>query len=331
MKFLKKIVPISISFFFIYLCFKDISFKNLFANLNFNIWLLIYGVLLLFFINYLKAYRFKILLKNYSNKSIKFYLKLVLIRQFLNSTFFGKIGELSVPFMLKKNLNISYLEGIAIIITERIFDLSLISLIFGVTLFFFNYDFISQLAIYYYLFYFLLIFFIIFLIKYNIKLFFLSKKKSNKFIIYINRTIENSNTFIKLFLITFLIWSIFILIDFLLLKSFEVTNSISSLSNVIFLTCVIFLSQLIPSAPSSAGLLNFFVIKTIERFYEILNLDYNLQIQTELTSISIILLLIYIFPDITWGTYVFLKETSLNIKKLHSNSLLKFNIKLIRK
>ena len=76
------------------------------------------------------------------------------------------------------------------------------------------------------------------------------------------------------------------------------------------------LSQFIPAAPASVGVFNYFIIETIEAFYKAKNLNFDLSIQTELTSISIIILLIYILPDITWGAYVFYKESLQNLKKL---------------
>ena len=64
MKIFKKILSISISCFFIYLCLKDIPLKNLFNSVNFNLELLIFAISLLFLINILKAARLRILLKN---------------------------------------------------------------------------------------------------------------------------------------------------------------------------------------------------------------------------------------------------------------------------
>ena len=69
------------------------------------------------------------------------------------------------------------------------------------------------------------------------------------------------------------------------------------------------LSQFIPAAPASIGVFNYFIIETIEAFYKAKNINYDLAIQTELTSISIIILLNYILPDITWGAYVFNNES----------------------
>ena len=46
-----------------------------------------------------------------------------------------------------------------------------------------------------------------------------------------------------------------------------------------------------------------------------MGLSFDLQIQSDPTSISIIILLIYILPDITWGAYYFYKELNKNMKK----------------
>ena len=118
-----------------------------------------------------------------------------------------------------------------------------------------------------------------------------------------------------LFFLSFLIWSVFILIDLLIFKAFEITNPISTLPNIIFLTGVMVFSQFIPAAPASIGVFNYFIIETIEAFYRAKGINYDLTIQTELTSISIIILLIFIIPDITWGGYVFYKESLQGLKK----------------
>ena len=51
-------------------------------------------------------------------------------------------------------------------------------------------------------------------------------------------------------------------------------------------------------------------------FYIAQGISYDLTTQIELTSISIIVLLMYIIPDITWGGYIFYKETLGNLKKI---------------
>ena len=115
---------------------KDIPLKNLFENLKFNSYSLFFAIFLLFVINFLKAQRLKILLKKYKRKKFNLYLKPILLRQFLNTVFMGNIGEVITPIYLKKYFKCSYFEGLSIIISERLIDLTVITFIFGVALLF---------------------------------------------------------------------------------------------------------------------------------------------------------------------------------------------------
>ena len=152
----KKIISILISCFFIYLCLKDIPLKNLFNNIQFNIYLLIIAILLLFFINIIKAYRLKVLLKYYKTKKFNFYLKPILFRQFLNTTFIGNIGEIITPVILKKYFKCTYFEGLSIVISERLIDLTVISFIFGISLLFSGLNLDNQIFYIYFVLYILL-------------------------------------------------------------------------------------------------------------------------------------------------------------------------------
>ena len=72
---------------------------------------------------------------------------------------------------------------------------------------------------------------------------------------------------------------------------------------------------------------------TIEAFYNVQGIDYDLTIKTQLTSISIIILLIFIIPNITWGGYVFYKEALFSIKKVkdYSKRYIKWYLELLKK
>ena len=255
------------------------------------------------------------MLSNYKTKKFKFYLKLPLIRQFVNSTFFGNLGEFVMPFILKKNLKVTYVEGFSITVIERFLDLSLISLIFGICLFFNDLNIYKNLINLYFLIFFISIFLTLYVMR--TKNTFLTKIKLIKYFQrgFYKSFIRNKHL-LNIVLLTILIWVFFIIIDLLIFNAFEVTKKISSLPNVIFITGVIILSQFIPAAPSSIGIFNYLVIEAINQFYIINNLAFSLQTQAELTSISMIILLIYILPDITWGGYLFFKEAALNLKNL---------------
>ncbi|MAR64569.1 MAG: hypothetical protein CMB83_01370 [Flammeovirgaceae bacterium] len=320
MTILKKILSILVSCFFIFLCLKDIPLDNLFNNIKFNFPLLLIAILLLFLINIVKAYRLKILLKNYKKKKFNFYLKPILFRQFLNTTLIGNVGELVVPFFLKKYFKCSYFEGLSIVISERFIDITVISLIFGISLLFNNLNLDKQIFFIYFGLYIFLIIFFLFLVNFKKSIIIIPQKIIKNLRLGYKYSVKNLDILWISFFLSFLIWSIFIIIDLLIFKSFEVTNGISSLPNIIFLTGIILLSQLIPGAPASIGIFNYFVIETIKAFYMVQGLNYDLTVQTQLTSISIIVLLIFILPHITWGGYVFYKEAVFSIEKIKDYS-----------
>ena len=316
----KKILSILISCFFIYLCLKDIPLNNLFNNIQFNIYLLFIAILLLFLINILKAYRFKILLKNYKKKKFHFYFKPIMLRQFFNTVFFFNVGEVITPVIMKKYFKCSYFEGLSILFSERLIDLTVITLIFGISLLFNDFNLGYQIIYSYFLVYFFLIISFLFIVNYKKKIFLIPKNIIENFVLGYKFSIKNKDILWISFFLSFTVWVVFILIDLIIFRAFEITNPISTVPNIIFLTGVMVLSQFIPAAPASIGIFNYFVIQTIEFFYNVQGINYDLTIQTELTSISLIILFIYIIPDITWGGYAFYKESLLTLEKIRDHS-----------
>ena len=315
MTFLKKTISILISCFFIYLCLKDIPLKNLFDKVDYNINLLLSALFLLYLINIVKSLRLKILLRNYKKKKFHFYFRPIILRQFFNTAFFLNAGEVITPLILRKYFKCSYFEGLSILFSERLIDLTVITLIFGVTLFFNNFDLDNQIIYGYFLIYFSLVAFFLFIINYKKKIFFISNSVIQNFILGYKFSIRNKDILWISFFLSFTIWLIFILIDLMIFRAFEITNPISTIPNIIFLTGVMVFSQFIPAAPASIGIFNYFVIETIEFFYKVQGINYDLTTQIQLTSISVIVLLIYIIPDITLGSYVFYKESLQGLKK----------------
>lgn len=319
MTFLKKAISILISCFFIYLCLKDIPLKNLFDKIDYNINLLLSALFLLFLINIVKSLRLKILLRNYKKKKFHFYFRPIILRQFFNTVFFLNAGEVITPLILRKYFKCSYFEGLSILFSERLIDLTVITLIFGVTLFFNNFDLDNKIIYGYFLIYFSLVAFFLFIINYKKKIFFISNSVIQNFILGYKFSIRNKDILWISFFLSFTIWLIFILIDLMIFRAFEITNPISTIPNIIFLTAVMVFSQFIPAAPASVGIFNYFVIQTIEFFYKVQGINYDLTTQIQLTSISVIILLIYIIPDITLGSYVFYKESLQGLKKFKIN------------
>ena len=315
MNFFKKIASISISIFFIYLCLKDIPLNTLLKDVDYNLNILIIAILILFLINIIKSIRLKILLQNFKKKNFSFYFKPVLLRQFLNTVFFFNVGELLTPLVLKRYFKCSYFEGLSILFSERLIDLTVITLIFGISLIFNDFNLGNEIIYIYFAIYFFLIFSFLYIVKFKKKIFLIPKKIIQKVISGYNLSIKNKNILWLSFLFSFTIWIVFIFIDLLIFKSFEITSPIATIPNIIFLTGVMVFSQFIPAAPASVGIFNFFIIQTIEAFYIAQGISYDLSIKIELTGISIIVLVMYVIPDITWGGYVFYKETLISLKR----------------
>ncbi len=313
------IVSFFISFLFLYLSIKDINFSDLFnQKIKLNYFYIFLASVILYFSIYIKAYRLKILLRNYRQFNLNTYTKPILIRHFLNATLPGNLGEIAKPFILKDYLKKPYFECLSITIIERVFDLIIISLIFGVGLFFNQIGLDFTYVVIYMLFFLLGLIFFFFIINNN----FVIKMLPFSFLKQLNEgafyALKDKYQIIKVLLITIFLWFFLCAADFFLFSSFDILNGILTIPNVIFLTGLTVVAQLIPSAPSSIGVFNYLIIEALEYFFRINNIDFDVSLKAQITSISFIVLLISILPDITWGFIVFMKETAVKLKDLKS-------------
>ncbi len=316
-KLYPKIISFIIGLIFLYLSVKDIELGYLLSQkIKINYIYLFLSSVILYLSIYIKAYRLKILLKNYKQLSFSTYTKPILIRHFFNATLPGNLGEIVKPYILKNYLKKPYFEFLSIVILERTFDLVVILSIFWVALIFNQID-LDFTYVFMYTFFFLLglILFYFLIISENIfKSFpfvFLKQLKMGS-----NNALKDKYQIIKVSLITIFLWIILCCADFFLFLSFDVLNEIVNIPNIIFLTCLTVVAQLIPSTPSSIGLFNYLIIEALEFFFRINNIDFDLSLKTQITSISFIVLFFSVLPDITWGFFVFTKETSLKLKDL---------------
>ena len=313
------IISFLISFLFLYLSVKEIKFSDLLnQQIKINYFYLILSSLILYLSIYIKAYRLKILLKKYKKLNLKTYTKPILIRHFLNATLPGNLGEVAKPYILKQYLEKSYFECLSITIIERVFDLIVITLIFGVALFFnqIGLDF-TYLIIYMVIFLIgLLILFTILKSKFILQRFpinFLKHLREGVFL-----ALNDKYQIIKTLFVTFFLWFILCTADFFLFSSFDVLSKILTIPNIIFLTGLTVVAQLIPSAPSSIGVFNYLIIEALEFFFIVNGIDFDITIKAQITSISFIVLIISILPDITWGFIVFMDETAIKLRDLKS-------------
>ena len=316
-KKISTILSFSISILFLYLSIRDIKLGDLFNHqIKVNYVYLFLTSAIIYLTIYIKAFRLKILLKNYNQLSLNTYTKPILIRHFLNATLPGNLGEVAKPYILKNYLQKPYFECLSITIIERIFDLIIISLIFGVALMFNKIGLDFNHIILYMIFFTIGLMVFIFLIKNNfiIRYFplnFLKQLKKGAFY-----ALKDKNQIIKVSLITVILWIFLCMADFFLFSSFDLLGEVLSIQNIIFLTGLTVIAQLIPSAPSSIGVFNYLIIEALEFFFRINNIDFDSALKTQITSISFIVLFFSILPDITWGFYVFIKETSIRIQDL---------------
>ena len=306
-----------ISILFLYLSIKDIKFSDLFnQHIKINYLFILLASFLLYISIYIKAYRLKVLLKNYKKLKLSIYTKPILIRHFLNATLPGNLGEIAKPYILKEYLNRPYFECLSITIIERVFDLIMITLIFGVALTFNQIGLdLSYLITYMLLFFIgLTLFFIIikskFIFKFSNLNFIKQLREGAFFALYDKYQIINT------LLITIFLWFILCTADFFLFSSFNILSDVLTIPNVIFLTGLAVVAQLIPSAPSSIGVFNYFIIEAIDFFFKINNIEFDIFVKAQITSISFIVLFVSILPDITWGFIVFMKQTSIKLKDL---------------
>ena len=315
------VVSFLISILFLYLSVKDINLSDLFNHqIKVNYLYLFLTSAILYLTIYIKAFRLKVLLKNYRQLNLDTYTNPILIRHFLNATLPGNLGEIAKPYILKSYLQKPYFECLSITIIERIFDLIIISLIFGVALMFNHIGLNLNFIILYMIFFFIGLISFIFLIKSNfiIKYFplnFLKQLREGAFY-----ALKDKDQIIKVSLITILLWIFLCLADFFLFSSFDVLSEILSIQNIIFLTGLTVVAQLIPSAPSSIGVFNYLIIEALDFLFRINNIDFDIALKAQITSISFIVLFFSILPDITWGFFVFTKETSIRIQDLKNFS-----------
>ena len=311
------LISFFISLLFLYLSVKDIKLIDLFnQHIKVDYSYLLLALSILYLSIYVKAYRLKILLKNYKQFKLSTYTRPILIRHFLNATVPGNLGEFAKPYILKEYLKKTYFECFSITIIERSFDLIVFALIFGIALFFNQIDLNLSFLIIYMSFFFIGLLFFFLIIKSKV----ISKFFNFDFVKHLRNgaysALNDKYQILNTSFLTLFLWFILITADFFLFFSFDILKSVLNIPNIIFLSGLIFIAQLVPSAPSSIGVFNYLVIEALEFFFRINNVEFDIMVKAQITSISFIVLIISILPDITWGFAVFVKETSVKLKDL---------------
>ena len=130
------IIGIVISASFLYLSFRDVDYKLLKTTLlDFNKMLIFFSVLIYLITFFLRGLRSKILLDQYQTTSYFTSTCSVITNYGLNNLLPFKFGDVFRIFYLKKYANIPRSLSFGLVLTERIFDMCTILLLFIVSFF----------------------------------------------------------------------------------------------------------------------------------------------------------------------------------------------------
>jgi len=262
---IKITIPLLISVSFISYALKDfnyILFLNSLKNANYGY--IIFAILLLIFIIFLRAVRWNFLfIKELDINSLY---KSQLIGYMGNNIFPLRLGELLKAYYLEKKSKISKYEVLGTIILERVLDLVGLVLLFLILLNSSLFELIDP--IYIKIIYSILIFtFVALLVSSR-----LNKVKNfkfkNKFFIILNDIISgfsniNSSNFLLSILFTLLIWIGYVIVVFLVQESMYLNLNFIQCVLILFLSSIVLM---IPSMPGNIGTFEGAVVYTLLLF-----------------------------------------------------------------
>lgn len=256
MKSRKLIISILLSGLFLFLIFYFIDFDTFFISLKqVNISYLYLVVFMQVLIYLVRAARFEMILQQ---KGLLIYSSISSIHFLLNKVLPARAGELSMPILFNRYLNISYKKGIGALLIFRFFDLISVVFLLAMSLFFVRIEelnhyllilfaaIIITLQVFFWVYLKLFIKLLEIILK-RIKTKKIEKHKEKLFEyfqqIIIYKESRTSGFLIKLTIISILTWFLTYLIFFFIISSFNLDYSIMQ---VIFATSLANFSMLIP-------------------------------------------------------------------------------------
>ena len=129
------ILGLAVSILALYLAFRNVPFNELviyFASINY-IWIPP-AVVILLLIFALRAYRWKIILESAGKIGFWQSFHPLMIGFMINCILPGRVGEVARPVILQKKENIPFSTGLATVGAERMFDVGMLIILFGVVL-----------------------------------------------------------------------------------------------------------------------------------------------------------------------------------------------------
>ena len=305
----KLIINSTFSFFIAFICLY-IFYNNSKGNINFNILLndilqnwyfLILAISLLNISVYFRAIRWQHLIND--NISIKDLYSAQLVGYFINNILPIRIGDIFKSYSITKKYkkNIGYIIGS--VITERIIDTLTLILIF--IIFIYSYSYQSLIKLNFQLIFGATIIFISILFLFKRYLHKYLPRFLQLFLIEIVRGIKsiNPSKYKSTLILSFLIWSIYLLNIYLIQMIFPSLNL-----SIFECTLILVSSSFIQMIPSGFGALGLFQIGAE-----------SVLIQLGFTNYQNFLILLWAysyFSYTTVGAYHFIQDNSFNIRKI---------------
>ncbi|MDF1498216.1 MAG: lysylphosphatidylglycerol synthase transmembrane domain-containing protein [Patescibacteria group bacterium] len=132
----KIIISIAITFLLVYFLLNKIDYKDviyLFKDVNY--YYVFVSFLFYFILTYIRSLRIKLLINN--NLNIRSLFAVVLVNNSILNLLPFRVGELSLPLLLKKYANVEKKEGLLLLLYLRIID-TIIILMFSIIVFIFS-------------------------------------------------------------------------------------------------------------------------------------------------------------------------------------------------
>ena len=302
----KFLLSLIISSFLLYYSFQNFNYKiflSMFTQIDY--YSIILSVLLLLLSVYLRAFRWKIILHN--KVSTNYLYKAQLIGYFGNNVFPFRIGEWLKSYFVSKKNNISISKVFGSVVLERVLDMLGVGMIF-ILLFLFDAEYLGLINEYF--FYGVIFFLFIGISGCFLSIFknekFLFKKKSKILLIlkdiYNGFSRLNKNNFIKISIITLIIWAIYLANVYLVQSAFQLYLTINQCMILLIISTI---AISIPALPGSFGTFEGAVFYALSLFGIVDNFGFSLMLHLVSYIPYTLFGLIYFIQDFKFYKYNF--------------------------
>ncbi len=313
-KIIFNLLAFLLSALFLYLAFRNINFKEIFIIFSrVNFILLSSAIIFNFFTIYIKSIKFKLLLADSKNVSLKNVFKALTIGFAMNNILPGRLGEFARIYSLCKMEKLSKASVLATLISDRLFDaFGLIVVFFYMSLFFKGPVWVEKTIIVIASFAFVIYIALILLSIKKINIDINEKKSVLRFHVkhFFARIQEGASVLKKskntliVSVLSISIWLMSVLLLFITQKSLNCNASFIASS---FAVILINIAIALPSAPSGFGPFEYACILS----YSYFGVDQNMAL-----AIGLMLHIVVNVIPVTLLGIIFMIETNLKFKTI---------------